>query len=201
MAFDNVVFPQIACRGVTKSEGIPMEAIGNGTFQSRNTPVRWGQFSYSISSVGMSNETKQLVKSFIRRRHYGLNSFKFADPDHPELVDEPMGHHSGNQWKLYLAELDETGSLVAGVHPVFHPGTLEIKVDGVVTPHTFSVIGGEPILTVVGTSGFETVTVSGEYHIAVILSSTLGWTISALAESGPAAVRSADFVLQEVFEY
>lgn len=201
MAFDNVVFPEIACRGVTKSEGIPMESIGNGTYQSRTTPVRWGQFSYSISSVGMSNETKQWVKSFIRRRHYGLNSFKFVDPDHPILVDEPMAHSSGTDWKLYLAEFNETGSLVAGVHPIFHPGTLIIKVNGVVAPYSFSVIGGEPILTIAGTTGFETVTVSGDYYIAVILGSTLGWTISALAESGPAVVRSAAFTLQEVFEY
>jgi len=201
MAFEDVVFPEIACRGVTKSEGIPMQRIGNGTFQSRNTPVQWGQFSYAISSVGMTNETKQLVKSFIRRRHYGLNSFKFVDPDHPVLVDEPMGHLSGDQWKFYLAEYNESGNLVPGVHPIFHPGTISLKVDGTPTAGTFSIINGEPILSIAGTSGFETVTVSGDYYICVVLGSTLGWTISALAESGPAAVRSADFILQEVFEY
>jgi hypothetical protein len=204
MAFDNVVFPQIACRDVTKSESLPLQAVGNGTIQSRSTPVRWGQFGWSISSVGMTNTDKLIVKSFLRRRQYGLNSFKYTDPDYPEMIEDVMGHESGERWYLYLSEFDESGAKVPGLHPVFHPNLLDLTltVDGNPTAFSFSIQNGQPILNIPGTVGTELIKVSGEYYLSVILGSTLGWTIAALEEdSTPHSVRTADFTITEVFEY
>lgn len=208
MAFEDVVFPQLACKGVSRSEDIPMEIVGNGTNEHRSTPVEWGRFSWTISSVGQAASVIIAANSFIRRRHYGKNSFKFKDPLYPELQDEVLGHYSGTGWKLYLSEVDETGNKVAGVHPIFHPdmSNLTIKRNGSPVSGTFSVIDGEPILTIAGSISTDTITVSGPYWLAVRLGSVWSWTTVTLTDegytnAGPHAVRTADIVLREVFEY
>lgn len=208
MAFHDVVFPQLACKGITRSEDVIMETIGNGTTEARHTPVEWGRFTWNISSVGQHADVIRAANSFIRRRHYRVNSFKFKDPVYPELDEDVLGHYSGTRWKLYLSEYDETGNKVAGVHPIFHPdmSNLTIKRNGSPTSGTFSVIDGEPILTIPGSISTDTITVSGPYWLSVRLASVWSWTTVTLTDEGytdvgPHAVRTGDIVLQEVFEY
>jgi len=208
MAFEDVVFPQLACKGVTREEDIPVEVTSNGTVENRSTPVGWGGFVWTISSVGQSADVIRAAGSFIRQRHYTVNSFKFKDPLEPELDEVPLAHYSGTGWKLYLPEYDTSGNKVAGVHPIFHPdmSNLTITRNGSPASGTFSVIDGEPILTISGSISTDTIRVSGPYWIAVRLASKWSWSSVTLTDQGytdvgPHAARTADIVLKEVFEY
>lgn len=209
MAFHDFVFPQLACKGVSRSENVPVEIIGNGTNESRNTPVAWGRFTWNISSVGQTADVIRKAASFIRRRHYSVNSFKFRDPTQPELDNEVLENYSGNQWKLFLSDYDEvTGNKVPGTHPIFHPDTTSITVyrNNTPTSATFNITNGLPILTISGSHPSDTIEVSGPYWLSVRLASVWSWSVSTLTETGyigvgPASGVTSDIVLNEVFEY
>lgn len=209
MEFQDFVFPELACKGVSRSESLPLETIGNGTIEFRSTPVRWAGFTWNISSVGQTADVINRATSFIRRRSYGKNSFKFKDPLYPELNEEVLGSAGSNTWYLYLSEYDEvTGDKIAGSHPIFHPDTANITVtrNGSPAAFTFAITDGDPILTVTGSTPSDVIKVSGPYWYAVKLASLWTWTATTLTEDGytgvgPASGVTGDIVLQEVFEY
>lgn len=199
--FDNVICPQIACRGVTKQEIFPVTTIGNNKHEYRNTSYSTPLFEWNISSVGMDNETKEILKSFLRQRKYGLRSFKFVDPDKP-LLDERLGYHDTTRWKMNLSELNSSGNKIPGDHPIFHLGTVQVRRNGNVVAHTFVIDNGTPLINVPGSVSTDIITITGEYYFAVALKTTFAWTIKTLSnDGGPHAVTTTDIIFKEVNEF
>ena len=202
--FHDVVMPEFACKDILRVEDVPIEITSNGTIEDRSTPVRWGGFKWTIKSIGNDSVTMNILTSFFRQRHYRQYSFKYRDPAYPELDNEVLGHYSGTGWKLYLSDYDTDGvTKIAGSHPVFLPDmpNIDVTVNGSPDSGTFSVIDGEPILTIPGSISTDEVKVSGPYWLAARLSGSWGWTVATLNDSGPNSGRTVDIVLNEVFEY
>lgn len=175
-----------------------MDVQTNGFNEYRSTPFDWEYFVWSIPAWNIQEADRDSIVSFLRQRKHGLRSFKYQDPNMPELVNNKLASVGGTKWRLALAYDANT----PGMHPIFHPGTLVVRRDGFVVPHTFAIENGQPIVTVPGSSPSQDIRVSGPIYFAVRLESTFGWTIKALNNSNTAGiVLHAEIQLKEVFEY
>lgn len=197
--FDNATFPLCAIRGVSKSETFPVDVQTNGFNEYRSTPFEWEYFTWTIPSWGLLEDEKKSLVSFLRQRKYGLRSFLYQDPDMPSLQNNIVANYNGGtQWVLTLAYDDN----VPGKHPIFHPGTLEVRKNGFIVGHSFSIVNGVPILNVPGSVPTDVIRVSGPIFYSVRLDSPFSWTITALNSTNTAAIAThADIQLKEVFEY
>lgn len=196
--FDNAVFPMCASKGVSKTETFPVDVQTNGINEYRSTPFDWEYFTWNIPSWNILEDERASVVSFLRQRKYGLRSFLYQDPNMPSLVNNKVPNLSGTKWKLTLAWDTNT----AGTHPIFHPGTLEVRRNGFVVSYTFAIENGLPIITVPGSTAADTIRVSGPIYFAVRLESSFGWTINALNNDTSVAVaQHTEIQLKEVFEY
>jgi hypothetical protein len=216
MAFSDTVFPDPKLiHGIRKSISDPVSVVGNGTFEYRIKKTQFERYSWNLPTQNMLESTKETIRSFLAQRSHGLDSFKFIDPAHSVLTDNILSHKSGSKWYLNLAYDSST----PGTHPIFHPAKtgspenadLTVSVNGgspLGTITAFAIEDGKPVITVAGTSGGETVRVSGTYYMAVRLDSSLGWALAALDHANPTTsypdpnVVAADEIrLVEVFEY
>lgn len=196
--FDNVTFPLCAVKDVSKAETFPVDIQTDGFNEYRSTPFDWEYFTWTIPSWSLLEEDKAQLSSFLRQRKQGLRSFKYQDPDMPELINAIMPNAGGADWLLAIPYDQDT----PGNHPIFHPGTLQVRRNGFIVPHTFAIDAGLPYITVEGSSAADTIRVSGEVFFSVRLASSFGWTISALNSSNTtAAARHVEIQLKEVFEY
>ena len=180
MAFDNVVFPNYpTIHGVSKTITDPVNVSSNGTYEYRVKRTEWERYNWSIPTQTMTDEQKETIKSFLIQRNHALNSFKFVDPDATDLADAVMSHATGDWWYLNLP-FDAT---TPGTHPIFNPtvGELSVTVDDVAdTINAFDVSTGVPRIQITGTTGTETVKVSGPIYFTVRLATNLSYAIFAL---------------------
>ena len=196
--FDNAIFPLCASKGVSKTETFPVDVQTNGINEYRSTPFDWEYFTWNIPSWNILEEERRAITTFLRQRKYGLRSFLYQDPNLPELVNNIVPSLTGTKWKLTIA----WDTNLAGNHPIFHPGTLEVRRNGFIVGHTFAIENGFPTLTVPGSTPADTIRVSGPIYFAVRLESSFGWTINALNnDSSVAVAQHTEIQLKEVFEY
>lgn len=198
--FDNAVLPLCAVKETSKSEVFPIDVQTNGFNEYRSTPFDWEYFVWSIPAWNILEEDKVALASFLRQRKFGLRSFKYQDPNMPELINNKIANFNGaTKWKLTIAYDTNT----PGMHPIFHPGAITVRRNGFIVPTAaFAIENGQPIITVPGSSPSDDIRVSGPIYFAVRLDSTFGWTIKALNSSNTAGiVMHAEIQLKEVFEY
>lgn len=206
MAFVNSVFPEIRyIHGFKKEIIYPITVVGNGTKEYRVNKSRWDRFSFSFPTHLMKEDKRYEVAGFLAKKYHSLNSFKFKDPTYPLLNGDILVNKTGSKWFLYTAYDTNTGK----AHPIFHPGTLSVTVNGSPASYTFAIEEGEPIITVSGSSSGQTVRVSGPYWLAVRLDSTVSWSLEGFVQQDPSlncyptplAVNMGELKLLEVFEY
>jgi hypothetical protein len=203
MAFQNKTFPSIKLiHGVQRTELAPVNTTGNFLNERRIKKHRSTKFQWTIPAYLMEESYVQELRDFLAGVDFALDSFRFKDPFYPEFVDAPLSHHSTDLWKLNIPrQFDGT----AGTHPIFNPvvGELTATVDG--SPqaiNAFSIVNGEPVIQLLGTTGTETVLVSGNCYMTVRLDSTLSQQIVALDTANkPLGLNMNDIKLTEVFEY
>jgi len=186
MAFDDVVFPTVPLIHDQIRETIdPVSVASNGSYEYRTKRQIWERFVYRISTQTMTTTQKEQIRNFLLARGHGLNSFKYHDPELSLLQDAVLDYNSGTEWNLALP-LDST---TAGTHPLFNldetgSPALSVTVDG--SPGTLgsiSVISGQPVITVSGTTGTEVVKLSGNAYFTVRLDSNFSETLQALNTS------------------
>lgn len=200
MAFDNVEFPFYpTIHGSSKTVTDPVSVSSNGTYEYRVKRTRWERYSWKLPTQTMTDEQKNDIKNFLVQRQHGLNSFRFVDRDNQVMVDNILSHNSTDKWNLTVA-LDAT---TPGTHPIFNPeiGGLTAEVNGTPTViNAFGYLDGQPVITLTGTTGTETVTVSGPLFYTVRLASDFSSTIVALDCNADALGHSTDTIaLMEVF--
>jgi len=200
MAFDNVIFPDYPMiHGVGKNIIDLVQTNSNGTYEYRVKRTGWERYIWNIPTQTMTVAQKETIKSFLVQRNHALNSFKFVDPDSPNLVDGIMSHSTGDYWNLNIP-YDAT---TAGTHPIFNPtvGSLTVTVDGGAdTIDAFDLSTGVPRIQILGTTGAELVKVSGPYYLTVRLSTNLSYALFALDSNNEGIGYSVNNIeLVEVF--
>lgn len=200
MAYNNVEFPYYPTKHDIVKEVIdPVSIITNGNYEYRVKKQRWEKFKWTLPTQTMKADQRDAVRAFLLARQNGLNSFKFQDPDIPSLTDALLSWNSGTLWNLNLP-LDAN---TAGTHPIFHPGSLTVTVNG--SPGTISsynVTNGVPTITVTGTNSGSIVRVSGTIYFTVRLDSSFSQAYSALDSNNKTVGLTVNEIsLVEVFEY
>jgi hypothetical protein len=201
MAFDNVSFPTIKLiHGVQKDVINPIGIVSNGNSEFRIQKASQERYRWVYPARLMLQEDKVELYKFWKQRDRGLNSFKYQDPEYPNFVDAPLEHMTGLQWR-HAIPLDST---TPGDHPVHNfADDLVVKVDGTVTGFTTGHdANGVPYLSVTGTTGTETVTISGKCELSARFDGDISVSLAALnADNTPSLVNTNDISLIEVFEY
>lgn len=204
MAFDNVSFPDLTLiHGVTKDIIDPVSVVGNGVVEYRNQRTRWERFNWTLPTQAMREEKRLEIRQFLLARDHSLNSFKFTDPDIPELVDAPLQYHSGSGNSYWYLSLPIDDSTPSTRHPLFSVTSgLTAKVNGSSeTISSYTTSGGVPVIQVANSDNGDTVTISGDITFVVRLDSTLSWTLAALdTDNRSVGIINNQIILKEVFE-
>lgn len=200
MAFVNTLFPHSNLRlihGLQKSVSAPTTIVGNA-----NSEYRIKKFKNYITSwrfparLLSATDRRAIALFFTETAQFGLNSFKFLDPDLNQWALTPLTY-TGAANKFYLTTRGNQDT-----HPVFHlGGDVVVRVGSTPTAYTMSVDGGVPVITVAGAT--SNVNISGTfYHAARFDQASMGWSLEALAsDNTPYGDNLGDITLQEVFEY
>ena len=205
MPFKNVTFPNLKLiHGLQKSVAEDTTFIKNArqNLEDRVKKSKWPQYSWAYQGRAISRADMEELLAFyndVEGTHY---SFKFSDPDYPELNSALLAHSTGTEWFLNIPYDTNT----AGRHPIFHvnTGSLSVTVDGSpVVINSFSVNSdGLPVISVLGTVGTEVVRVSGPFWHAARFNMNLDWSLTALDQSNtPSYVTTNTIQLVERFEY
>jgi hypothetical protein len=141
-------------------------------------------------------DRKAIALFYTEVAEFGLNSFKYKDPDLHSWSLTPLTY-SGAGNKFYLTTLG-----TADTHPVFHLGTdIVVKVGATTSSYTKVIEGNVPYIVVPGaTAG---VTISGTfYHVARFDQASLSWSAEVLnTDNTNYGDNLGDISLLEVFEY
>lgn len=200
MAFVDTLFPTSSLRlvhGFQKSIANPTTVVGNAASEYRIKKLRHYRTAWRYPARLLSSSDRRTLSNFCTDvAMFGLNSFKFLDPDIRPWADTPLAYAgSGN---LFYLTTRGTGD----AHPIFHlaPGVV-VKAGGTPTSFTKTIVNGVPYVNVPGaTSG---VTISGSfYHAARFSQDELAWTMEVLDVDNRAyGDNLGDISLIEVFEY
>jgi hypothetical protein len=200
MAFVNTLFPTTNLRlihGLRKTISAPTTIVGNGNSEYRIKKLKnfissWVYPARILSSV----DRKAIALFFTDVAQFGLNSFKYQDPDLCTWVNTPLTY-SGADNKFYLTT---RGS--ADTHPVFHlGGDIVVKASGTPVSYTQAYTNNVPTIIVAGaTSG---ITISGTfYHCARFDQASMSWSSEVLnSDNSNYGDNLGDISLVEVFEH
>jgi len=201
MAFDNVNFPDYPLiHGLNKVITDPVQVSSNGTYEYRVKRSRWERYTWSVPTQTMTTAQKEEIRTFLSQRNHGLNSFKFIDPDYAAFDAAIMSHNSTDKWNLALPFDTNT----PGDHPIFNPNVsaLTVTVNG--SPGVLgsaSIIDGVPVIQVNGTTGTETIRITGQIDFTVRLNTDFKYALFALqcSDNRPAGHTVSAIELTEVF--
>lgn len=183
MSFDAETFPSYPMiHGLQREVVYPVRKRSNGSVEWRGTHVRFERYRWTIPTQTMTVAQRDAIHDFLVQRSHGINSFRFIDPMWRELDDVLLTHNTGSDWNLYLP-LEGDDDTANTLHPMFNlvQGELTVTVNG--SPGTISgldVTDGIPVIDVPGTSGGETVRLSGNLYFTVHLEDNINSALLAL---------------------
>lgn len=200
MAFVDTLFPSSSLRlihGFQKSIANPTTVVGNSAYEYRVRKLRHYRTSWKYPARLLSSIDRKTVANFYTDvAQFGLNSFKFLDPDIQKWNLTPL-QYTGADNLFYL-----TARGTGDAHPIFHLGPdVVVKVGTANTTFTRVITNGVPMIHVPSaTSG---VTISGTfYHAARFAQDELAWSMEVLSnDNSSAGDNLGDISLIEVFEY
>ncbi len=184
MAFVNQLFPNYPMiHGLGKTIINPVDIVSNGNIEYRVKRQVHERFEWSLPSQTMTNVQKEDIKSFLTQRNSALDSFKFIDPDAAAWDNARLPFASGDRWKVTVP-FNMVDQSIAGTHPLYNPDTVNwsFTVNGSAFAGTpvFSIIAGEPVVTLAGTSSGNDIRVSGPIHFTVRLNGPISYSLAAL---------------------
>ena len=180
MAYQDVAFPFYpSIHGVSKSVIDPVSISSNGAYEYRVKRSRWERYKWTIPTQTMTDEQKTTIKNFLLERRHALDSFRFADPEMPNLVDNKLSFNSSVYWNFNVHLSDG----VPGTHPIFNTDItgLSATADGSPIPiDELTYISGQPVLGIPAALSSADIRISGPFYYTVRLASDFNSTILAL---------------------
>jgi len=204
MAFVDALFPNpklIHDLQVNKYK--PVAVTGNGTREQRISKWRNHQSSWIWPSRAMLSTDRKVIENFITDvADFGLNSFKFQDPN-SSFWNTVQLAWAGDSNKFKITARGGTDT-----HPIYHLGPdIVVRLNGTPAAYTFdkTAVGG-PVIAVTGATSTDVVTIGGTFYYAVRLDAAeFGYGLTALdmvnRTNTPYADTIGDIPLLEVFEY
>lgn len=200
MAFVDTLFPTGNLRlihGFQKGIANPTTIVGNSAAEYRIKKLKHFRTTWRYPARLLSTTDRRAIANFYTdTAQFGLNSFKFLDPDIQKWNLTALQYSgSGNNFLL-------TTRGVGDSHPVFHLGPdVVVRVGTTTTPYTRVITDGVPMINVPGAT--SNVNISGTfYYAARFAQDELAWTMEVLnTDNSAAGDNLGDISLIEVFEY
>ena len=200
MAFVDTLFPTSSLRlvhGFQKSIANPTTIVGNAASEYRIKKLRHYRTTWRYPARLLSTADRKILSNFLTdTAQFGLNSFKFLDPDIQKWSLTPL-QYTGTGNLFYL-----TARGAGDSHPIFHLGPdVVVKVGATNSAYTKVITDGVPMINVPGAT--SNVNISGTfYHAARFAQDELAWSLEVLGtDNSPAGDNLGDLTLIEVFEY